>query len=116
MVSRLFDVGCIRIGAAVVLVFLVGCATPEPRPPGVGRGINFLVTPLYPNSFEITAAGSRLRDTNELKDAWRKKAVMVANGRPFKVSMPPVVHDNESDFGGGPLLMRNVTGTITLTN
>ena len=112
MISRLIQTG---IALALVLTFS-GCVTPEPRPEGVGRGISFFVTPLYPKSFEITAGGSRLRDANELQEAWRKKAAMVANGRHFKVTTPPVVHNNESDLGGGPLLSRSVTGTITITD
>jgi hypothetical protein len=75
----------------------------------------FSVTPLYPNSFEITAGGSRLRDAEELRAAWQKKAKLVANGHHFK-SSALVVHDNESDYGGGPILSRSVTGTITLTD
>ena len=102
-------------GAAIVgLSFLTSCKTPEPRPEGVGRGITFAVTPLYPHSFEISAGGSRLRDEQELKDAWQKKVLMVAKGRRFKITSPPVIHNNESDYGGGPLLSRSVTGTITL--
>jgi predicted transcriptional regulator YheO len=81
----------------------------------VGRGIQFSVTPLYPKSFEITAGGSRLRDAEELKAAWQKKATLVANGRHFK-SSSLVVRDNESDYGGGLVLSRSVTGTITLTD
>ena len=104
--------------AIVVLSLLVSCTTPEPKPEGVGRGISFSVTPLYPHSFEITAAGSRLRDAQELKDAWQKKAMMVAKGHRFKVTSPPTVHNNESDYAGGlygvPVLTRSVTGTITL--
>jgi hypothetical protein len=102
--------------AFAAVLSLAGCATPEPRPAGVGRGISFFVTPLSPKSFEITAGGSRLRDPNELQEAWRKKAAMVANGRHYKVTTPPVVHNNESDLGGSPLLTRSVTGTITLTD
>jgi len=105
-------------GAAIIaLSFLTHCQTPEPRPEGVGRGISFAVTPLYPHSFEITAGGSRLRDERELRDAWQKKAVMVAGGRKFKITKPPVMHNNESDYGGMygvPQLTRSVTGTITL--
>src|ERR1700736_6656489 len=60
----------VAAGAAIVaLGFLTSCATPEPKPAGVVRGISFSVTPLYPHSFEITAFGSRLRDAQELKDA-----------------------------------------------
>jgi len=108
-------------GAVIVaLSFLTGCTTPEPRPEGVGRGISFSVTPLYPHSFEITAFGSRLRDAQELKDAWQKKAVLVAKGHRFKITSPPVVHNNESDYAGGPYgvpnLTRSVTGTIAVTD
>jgi hypothetical protein len=103
------------IAATLPLIFLVSCQTAEPRPAGVGRGISFNVTPLCPRSFEITAGGSRLRDEHELREAWQKKAMMVAAGRKFKITKAPVVHNNESDIGGGPLLTRTVTGTITLT-
>ena len=116
MIWRTLQLGCGSIAAAAVLLFVACCATPEPRPEGVGYGINFSVTPLYPKSFEITAGGSRLRDSNELQEAWRKKAIMVANGRRFKITSPPVVHDNESDIGGNPLLTRSVTGTIMLAD
>lgn len=103
--------------AIVALSFLASCQTAEPRPAGVGRGISFAVTPLYPHSFEITAGGSRLRDEQELREAWQKKAVMVAGGHKFKITKPPVMHNNESDYGGiygVPQLTRSVTGTITL--
>jgi len=103
--------------AGVALLFITGCQTPEPRPAGVGRGISFLVTPLYPHSFEITAGGSRLRDEHELREAWQKKALMVAGGHKFKITKPPVMHNNESDYAGMygvPVLTRSVTGTIAL--
>jgi hypothetical protein len=98
----------------VALVLLTSCVTPEPKPEGVGRGIAFSVTPLYPNSFQITAGGSRLRGADELQEAWLKKAVMVANGRRFKVTSVPVVLNSESWASSGPLLTRSVTGVITL--
>jgi hypothetical protein len=106
------------LAAAIAVLFLAGCAPIEPRPEGVGRGISFSVTALYPKSFEITAFGSRLRDAAELKAAWQKKAQMVAKGHRFKISSPVVVHDNESDYGGYgvPMLTRSATGTITLTD
>ncbi|HJT45053.1 MAG TPA: hypothetical protein VJ721_02165 [Chthoniobacterales bacterium] len=99
------------------LTVLTSCQTVEPRPEGVGRGISFNVTPLYPHSFEITAGGSRLRDERELREAWQKKAAMIAGKHKFKVTKPPVMHNNESDYGGiygVPQLTRSVTGTITL--
>src|SRR3954447_10941554 len=65
---------------ALGFVLMTSCAPVEPRPEGVGRGIIFSVTPLYPHSYEIVAGGSRLRDATELKEAWHKKAVMVAKG------------------------------------
>ena len=105
----------LALAAAVIpLCFLIGCTEPESRPEGVGRGIMFSVTPLYPHSFEITAGGSRLRDAQELKEAWQKKAVMVAKGQRFRITSSPVVHNNESDSGGSPILTRSVTGTIAL--
>ena len=104
------------VAIAATLLFLPGCQTPEPKPAGVGRGINFFVTPLYPKSFEIVAGGSRLRDAHELMEAWHKKAAMVANGHHFKITTAPVVHDNESVEGRAPLLTRSVTGTIMLTD
>ena len=111
----------VAAGAAIVaLSFLTSCATPEPKPAGVGRGISFSVTPLYPHSFDITAFGSRLRDAQELKDAWQKKAVMLAQGHRFKITSPPVVHNDESDYAGGiyggPQLTRSVSGTIAVTD
>jgi hypothetical protein len=106
----------IASAAIVALSFLASCQTPEPKPAGVGPGYSFNVTPLYPHSFEITAAGSRLRDERELRDAWQKKAVMVAGGHKFKITKPPVMHNNETDYGtyGLPILTRSVTGTIAL--
>ena len=77
--------------------------------------------PLYPKSFEITAYSLRSIyghfGVEELKEAWRKKALMVANGRKFKAS-PLVSHDNETVPYGAyfPIQSRSVTGTITLTN
>ncbi len=116
MVRRIFASHLSNIALAATLLFLPGCVAPEPKPAGVGRGINFFVTPLYPRSFEIVAGGSRLRDAQELMDAWHKKAVMVADGHHFKITTAPVVHDNESDQGRAPMLTRSVTGTITLTD
>lgn len=109
-----------RLGIAIgLVVLLTGCATSEPRPAGIPRNVGFAVTPLYPKSFEITAAGPRSVSREELKGAWQKKAVMVANGRRFK-SSELVVHDNETiPYGyyvSMPLQNRSVTGTITLTD
>lgn len=99
----------------IFLLAITGCVPAEPRPAGVGRGISFTVTPLYPKSFEIVAFGSRLRDADELTAAWHKKAVLVAKGHRFKES-ELVAHKQESDLGGTPILSRSVTGTITLTD
>ncbi len=90
----------------------------EPRPPGVSRFISFSVLPLYPRSFEITASSYHSiyghSGIEELKEAWQKKALMVAIGHRFKTS-PLVVHDNETDLGTYlPLKTRSVTATITL--
>jgi hypothetical protein len=105
------------VAIVVAVLFVSGCAHTEARPEGVGRGISFSVTPLYPKSFEIVAFGSRLRDAEELKVAWQKKAQMVAQGHRFKISSPVVLHSNESDLGGYlPILTRSATGTITLTD
>ena len=91
----------------------------EPRPPGVSRFIAFDVQPVYPNSFDITAAAQHSIwghfSIEELKEAWNKKAVQVAKGRKFKVTKL-VMHDNESDYATGlPIKFRSVSGTITLT-
>jgi hypothetical protein len=105
----------IAIGAVVLLT---GCANQEPRPAGVSRQVMFAVTSLYPKSFEITAAAPRSFSREELKNAWQKKALMVANGRHFK-SSELVVHDNETIVYGYvnvPVQNRSVSGTITVTN
>ena len=107
-----------RAAVALWSVFLfTGCATVEPRPEGVSRGIRFAVTPVYPRSFDIVASGTRRRDAAELRDAWHKKAAMVANGRRFKAS-ELVVRDTEfipAGYGGGlPIQRRTVSGSVTL--
>lgn len=108
-----------RVSIAVGAVFLLtGCADAEPRPAGVSRQVMFAVTALYPKSFEITAAAPRSFSREELKNAWQKKALMVANGRHFK-SSELVVHDNETIVYGYvnmPVQNRSVSGTITLTD
>src|SRR2546430_6296002 len=76
----------------------------EPRPAGVSHFISLSVSPVYPKSFDITAAADHSFyghfSVEELKEAWRKKAAEVAKGRKFKISSL-VVHDNETDIGGG---------------
>jgi hypothetical protein len=106
--------GIAAIGASFLAL---DCAAKEPRPPGVSWRVMFSVQPIYPKSFEISAGGPRSLTAEELKEAWRKKALLVANGRRFKAS-PLVVHDNESIVAGTywPMRFRSVTGTITLTN
>jgi hypothetical protein len=105
--------------AALIAIFLLtSCAATEPRPAGISRFISFSVTPLYPKSFEITAGSYHSIyghfGTEELKEAWRKKAQMIASGHRFKSSVF-IVHDNETDLGGGwPIQSRSVTATITL--
>lgn len=105
--------------AAVLSAILVltGCAAAEPRPAGVSRFVSFSVSPIYPRSFEIAALSYHSiyghSGVNELKEAWRKKALQIANGRKFKTS-PLVVHDTEDDTAGVPTRMRSVKGTITL--
>ena len=93
------------------------CAAAEPRPAGVSWRVEFSVQPVYPKSFEISAGGPRSLTAEKLKEAWQKKALLVANGHRFKTS-PLVVHDNESIAYGTywPMRFRSVTGTITLTN
>ena len=100
----------------VAVGVLTGCVTPEPRPEGVNRGVAFSVTPLCPNSYAIVATGSHVRDAQELKEAWQKKAVMVAKRRRFKISSPPTAHAGETYTApyGIPILIRSVEGTITL--
>ena len=105
------------VGAIIVLP--TWAAAGEPRPSGVSRFISFSVQPVYPNSYDIAAVAQHSMfghfNIAELKDAWQKKAVMVANGRKFKVSKL-VVHDNESDYASGwPIKFRSVSGTITVT-
>lgn len=97
-------------------LLLLGCAVAEPRPAGVSRRVLFFVAPVYPKSFEISAAGPRSFSAEKLKEAWQAKARLVANGRRFKTSAL-VVHDNESVAYGGswPHQSRSVTGTITLS-
>jgi hypothetical protein len=103
--------------ATMAVLFITGCTPIEPRPPGVSRRVGFSVTPLYPKSFEITAFGSRSVSAEELKDAWLKKAKLVANGHHFKASTL-VVHDNEAVAYGAywPMQTRSATGTIALTD
>jgi hypothetical protein len=101
----------------IAFVLMTGCVASEPRPQGVSWRMMFSVSPLYPKSFEIIAAGSRSLGTEELKRAWQKKAELVANGRPFKASAL-IVHDNETDTVGTywPMQTRSVTGIITLSD
>ena len=110
-----------RLPAAAIAcagtVLLASCVAVEPRPPGVPRSIVFGVTPVYPRSFDIVAASNRRTAPEILKQAWRKKAEMVANGRRFK-STELVVHDTEAYVPTGqpalPRKARRVSGTITL--
>jgi PBP1b-binding outer membrane lipoprotein LpoB len=99
------------------ILFLQGCVAAEPRPAGVSRFISFSVSPVYPKSFEITAASLHSIyghfSVQELEEAWRKKALEVANGRKFKTTRF-VVHDSEDSSGGWPQKLRSVSGTITL--
>lgn len=101
--------------AAIAASFLaLNCAAKEPRIPGVSWRVVFSVQPVYPKSFEISAGGPRSLTAEELKEAWRKKALLVANGHRFK-SSSLVVHDTESVVSW-PTRFRTVTGTITLTD
>ena len=106
---------CLAVITAILV--LSGCQTAEPRPAGVSRFISLSVSPVYPKSFDITAAADRSFyghfSVEELKEAWRKKAAEVAKGRKFKIASL-VVHDNETDIGGWPTKSRSVSGTITL--
>ena len=97
----------------VALVCLTSCVAQGPRPPGIPRSIGFFVTPLYPHSYEIVAVGSRGVAPEAFKDAWRKKAQMVAGNRRFKPT-ELVLHDTETVQSGWPIGQRTVTGTITL--
>ena len=105
------------IAAIAASLLALDCAAKEPRIPGVSWRVTFSVQPVYPKSYEISAGGPRSLTAEELKDAWRKKALLVANGHRFK-SSPLVVHDNESIPSGTywPMRFRSVTGTITLTD
>lgn len=112
---------CFLIALVSLIGVLPSSATgTEPRPPGVSRFINFEVHPVYPKSYDIIAFAVHSllghSSTEELKSAWQKKAVMVANGKKFKISNF-VMHDSESDYANGwPVKARSVSGTITLTN
>jgi hypothetical protein len=112
---------CFFIALIVAIVVQPNWATAaEPRPAGVSRFIGFSAQPVYPKSYDIAAFALNSIwghcSIEELKSAWQKKAVMVANGRKFKVSKL-VVHDSESDYASGwPVKARSVSGTITLTN
>ena len=103
---------------AAILIF-AHYATAEPRPPGVSRFIHFSVTAVYPKSFDIIASVQWSIYGHfgmaELKEAWRKKALQLANGRKFKNSAL-VVHDGEDSTGGWAIGYRSVSGTITLTD
>ena len=101
-------------GALVTALILLGCAATEPQPGGVSGRIAFSVSPLLPKSYEITAAGPRYFSAEKLKEAWQKKALLVANGHHFRTS-PFVMHVNETvPYGGLPMQSRSVTATITL--
>jgi len=108
---------CFGIAPIVASLLFLGCAAAEPRPAGVSRRVAFFVGPVYPKSFEITAVGPRSLTAEQLKEAWQKKSMLVANGRRFKTSSL-VVHDNEAVVYGSywPRQSRSVTGTITLTD
>jgi hypothetical protein len=103
---------------AAIIIF-AGCAAAEPRPAGVSRLIHFSVTAVYPKSFDIIASVQWSIYGHfgiaELKEAWRKKALQLANGRKFK-SSALVVHDGEDSTGGWAIGFRSVSGTITLTD
>ena len=117
-VTRRFWNDAARCAAALAFALLFsGCATTEPRPSNVPRGVNFFVTPVHPRSFDIVASGSRKVPADVLKDAWHKKATMVANGRRFRASSL-VVHDTEYIVPGYGVTLphqnRTVSGSITL--
>ena len=107
------------VTATIALLSFTGCQTAEPRPAGVSLFVSLSVTPLYPKSYEIVASGIHSIyghfGVEELKAAWQKKALAVANGRKFKAS-PLAVRENETDYmtGGLPMKSRSVSGTITL--
>jgi hypothetical protein len=105
---------CIGLVVLMAGLLLFGCAAAEPRPSGVSWRVTFFVLSVYPKSFEITAVGPRSLPREELKEAWLKKAKLVANGRRFKTA-PLVIHENETVASGTwPIQSRSVTGTITL--
>ena len=60
------------------------------------------------------APGFHRFDAAASTEAWRKKALFVANGRKFKAS-PLVVHSSEAESSGVlPTKVRSLSGTITL--
>ena len=99
------------------ILILAHCAAAEPRPAGVSRFIHFSVTAVYPRSFDIIASAQWSIYGHfglaELKEAWHKKALQLANGRKFK-SSALVVHDGEDSAGGWAIGFRSASGTITL--
>ena len=108
---------CFGIVAVTASLLALDCDAREPRPAGVSWRVGFSVQPVYPKSFEIAAVGPLSLTAEKLKEAWQKKALLVANGHRFKTS-PLVTHDNENDVSGTywPMRSRSVTGTITLTD
>jgi hypothetical protein len=121
-VSRVISLhsAALAVAAFCCATLLTGCVTAEPRPAGVPRGILFSATPVYPRSFDIVALGSRRMSAEVLKDAWHKKAAMVAEGRRYKASSL-TVHDTEAIPSGGygvvlPQQARRVSGTISLSD
>jgi len=109
---------CLTVYAAVAAIIIFArCASAEPRPAGVSRFIHFSVVAVYPKSFDIIASAQWSIYGHfgiaELKEAWHKKALQLANGRKFK-SSALVVHDGEDSTGGWAIGFRSVSGTITL--
>jgi hypothetical protein len=106
-----------RLGIVIAAALAMAACATEDRVSGVPHGITFAVTPVYPNSYDITASGSRHFSSETMKDSWLKKAAQLAHGRKYKTS-GLTVHDNErvTDNPYVPIVVegRTVSGTLII--
>jgi hypothetical protein len=95
---------------------MFGCAVTE-TVKGVPWGIQYSVSPVYPNSYDVTVTTGRNLSPESLKDAWMKKAAQLANGRKYKTS--PLTshvkeHAAENPYVPAMTETRTVTGTVSI--